>query len=343
MNTESTKPSTLLLILIPIFGIIFAIFLIEVAFRLIYRTPEMIRYPDRPRTYYMPEHADSMRDQNYSSKKEEKSYRIVVVGDSFTFGPYLQFDDTFSKKLERWLNLNKNQPKVEVLSFGFSGSSTKDEVKYVNEAVKYNPDLIILQITLNDAEPHLLSDKEKKELFDATYLESPLFDYWKSLKFILSRVHNTTSYNRYIQYHSGFFKDPDTFSIFDNSIKEIAKIATKHQIKLNAVIFPMFDFPCDDNKYPFLETHQIIESSLSAANIKSLDLRKSYIGIAPDRLQIMPGRDSHPNESAHRIAAEKIMTFLNEEKIIPKDIYPNDTFPRRKNIYERSRKKALKE
>ncbi|MFM1848172.1 MAG: hypothetical protein RL417_1646, partial [Pseudomonadota bacterium] len=131
-------------------GIAAALIVIEVLFRSLYQPP--IRWNDRPRAYFVPENAVVLTDRAYPAKKNPGTVRIAVVGDSFSFAPYMQFDDTFAKRLERWLNLNEKQPKVEVINYGVPRYSTSHEIAVVERALKEEADLIVLQITLNDPE-----------------------------------------------------------------------------------------------------------------------------------------------------------------------------------------------
>ncbi len=108
-------------------GIVLALLLIEIIFRLLpaHSAPQ---WQDRPLAYFYPEGAQTLQDYNHTAKKPAGALRVAVVGDSFTFGPFMQFDDTFPKRMERWLNLNQNQPKVEVINYGVPRYSTYHEV-----------------------------------------------------------------------------------------------------------------------------------------------------------------------------------------------------------------------
>src|SRR5262245_29159034 len=44
-----------------------------------------------------------LRDYEFAEEKPPGTYRIVVVGDSVTFGPGVGLDETFAKRLERKL------------------------------------------------------------------------------------------------------------------------------------------------------------------------------------------------------------------------------------------------
>jgi lysophospholipase L1-like esterase len=249
----------------------------------------------------------------------------VVVGDSFTFGPNMQLVDTFPKKLEQLLNLNKGAPRVEVLNRGVCGASTVVEVENVRDALREQPDLLVLEITLNDAEPRVLSKQEREELFESRWLKWKIFTVWRSLGFIAARFHNSQTVSRYIDYHSKFFKDPKTYEQFDVAIRRIVTQAKEANVPMVAMVFPLFDFPVNA-KYPFAETHEIIARTLTAHGIGVVDLRRAFAEIPPERLQVIPGGDNHPNEIAHRIAAERLLAVIAERGLVPQAALPQRVF-----------------
>jgi hypothetical protein len=244
--------------------------------------------------------------------------------------------DTFPKKLEQMLNLNADAPRVEVLNRGVNGSSTENEVELVKQALKEGPDLLILEITLNDAEPQILTDQERKELFEAPWLRWRIFSTWKSLGLVAQRIHNSQTVRRYIDYHSKFFKDPATRAKFSQSIQRIANQARTARVPLMAVIFPLFDFPIN-RRYPFAEVHTIVEETLRSHGVRAVDLQTAYRGIPPERLQVIPGKDNHPNEIAHRIAAEQLLAVLAQDAVIPDATIPRRVFGDRQGLKTRSR------
>ena len=73
------------------------------------------------------------------------SQRILVLGDSFTFGPYLSNSDTYCGILNSSL---RNQ---SVINAGISGYSIEDERELFESHAKYvGPDIVILQVSDND-------------------------------------------------------------------------------------------------------------------------------------------------------------------------------------------------
>lgn len=75
----------------------------------------------------------------------KKKPRILCLGDSFTFGPYLPNHDTYPGLLQQ------KYPDKEVINAGICGYTITDEVSLLKQRAKYcEPDIIILQALDND-------------------------------------------------------------------------------------------------------------------------------------------------------------------------------------------------
>ncbi len=300
---------------------VIALGMVEGVFRLAVPSVEKPPVSDAPRYDYLPENSYRARDYYYTPKKAPGVFRIIVIGDSFTYGGKMHFDDSFPKRLERMLNLNVNQRKVEVLNWGISGYSTLHEVELVKDAVtQFNPDLVVVQITLNDAEvqpfrvTHKYQNKRGKVI-----LSNPIFKYWKSLGYLVKRIYYTNLNREYVTYHTAAFEDPASWKIFSGAFQQIRQQTSSRSIPLLAVLFPMMSHPFDD-RYPFHALHKKIGDEMAAQEISFIDLFPDFKGRDPVRLQVEPGSDAHPNELAHRFAADRIYTTLANLGWIPKDV-----------------------
>ncbi|MFQ5823656.1 MAG: hypothetical protein ACE5JB_06335 [bacterium] len=90
-----------------------------------------------------------LRDYNYSYRKEKNTYRILMVGDSHTFGWGVKLHDIFSKILERNLNANSKGLKYEVINCGTMGYGTGHQYQFIkNYGYRFSPDLIIIAMDL---------------------------------------------------------------------------------------------------------------------------------------------------------------------------------------------------
>lgn len=86
-----------------------------------------------------------------------------------------------------------------------------------------------------------------------------------------------------------------------------------------------------DESYPFHDVHQKIENLLERQSIPYLDLFEAYKNIPLDRLQLIPHQDFHPNEIAHRIAAEELYAWLSKEEFVPESLITPKLYRQRKN------------
>jgi hypothetical protein len=314
-------------ILVSIFGIIVALVIIEIGFRMFYDfSPRRAQWSDRPDFYFRAEKSSTLQDYYYSPVKPSGTFRIGVAGDSYTFAPYMQFTDTFPKKLEQMLNLNDTPKKAEVINYGVPAYSTSHEVALVERAVNEQADLVLLQVTLNDAElkpyvPTGITADQKDEFGEIVF--SPrteiLVSYWKSLGFVLTRLHNQRTHDNYKNYFISLFENKRGWATFTKSVESIQEICKSKNVELAAVIFPLFGVPLDE-KYPFRELHEKIGKYFAEHGIKTLDLLKSYENLPIERIQVIPGGDRHGNELIHRIAAEKIYSWLESQNLIPTEL-----------------------
>lgn len=95
------------------------------------------------------------REKDFSSPKPQGTYRIMVLGDSFTWGAGLAAQQRYTAIAEKLLNEHFNDRKFEVLNFGIKGASTIKELEILrNFFRKVDPDLIIVGFCLNDPQPN---------------------------------------------------------------------------------------------------------------------------------------------------------------------------------------------
>ncbi len=78
-------------------------------------------------------------NREYAYDKPRGTLRILILGDSYTFGEEVSDEETFSFYLQRMI------PSSEVLNFGVHGYGHDQMLVYLQEeGVKYKPDIVIL-------------------------------------------------------------------------------------------------------------------------------------------------------------------------------------------------------
>jgi len=98
-----------------------------------------------------------LRDEEYPYQKPEGTYRILVLGDSFTYGDGVQRSEAFPEILE---SLLKKHGSFEVINTGVTGYGlTQETLYYETEGYKYEPDLVMLVFFHNDL-TDLVKEKE---------------------------------------------------------------------------------------------------------------------------------------------------------------------------------------
>ncbi len=93
--------------------------------------------------------AYGLRDREYALEKPLGTRRIVVLGDSITFGNHIAQHETYVEQLEA-IYAKKDAP-VEVINLGFGGYDPLQEVATLADVgLQFQPDLVIVGFCVND-------------------------------------------------------------------------------------------------------------------------------------------------------------------------------------------------
>ncbi len=332
--------SILLNLFLTFFSFLVLFIFIEIGFRLLPSKPSDTKsWNDRPSFYFDPEGSIDHRGMNHSAVKPKDTFRIAVVGDSYSFGPFMQYTDTFAYKLGQLLNQNNTTPKVEVINYGISGYSTSHEVELVEKALSEEADLIILQVTLNDTEVKPFRPKgviiatNKYGEVTITPEMNPIISKSKFLSFIATRVYAYKSKFSYQDYFYSLYDERNEkgVNLFKTSIASMKNLTSNKKVPIMGVLFPLFGVTIDKS-YPFTGIHEKIKDIFNKEEIKIVDITDSYTNIPTLRLQVIPGVDFHPNEIGHRIAAESIYSSLIESSLVPMSSKIRHTYKNRNHL-----------
>lgn len=289
-----------------------------------------------PVYFIPPSEQIQLRYKNIEAKKNR--LRIAAFGDSFTQGQGVPAHATWVKQLER------NSSKLEIFASNYGdGGLGVLEISQVMEKHLFDEpfDVVIYGLVLND--PLYLPTPEGIRL-DSDFVNdygddiglyndfilwrTKVFD--NNRNFFLNLIYRASPIGRYFIGQmelrrvtvntEAFYRD-----LFDPSINEeglaktmveiekMQKLAKKKKIPFLVTIFPIFYHTQD--RYPFLEAHKFLKDQLSARGIDVLDLQPSYQGIEDRSLWVHP-TDMHPNDFAHKIAAKKILEWLEKRFLV---------------------------
>jgi lysophospholipase L1-like esterase len=101
------------------------------------------------RPYFLQTNSAGLRNMEEIDENEDV-FRVLVIGDSFTYGLYVHNQETYPARLEEYLNANL-RTEVQVLNAGVPGYTISDELDYLKDkGLALAPDLVVLGIYTND-------------------------------------------------------------------------------------------------------------------------------------------------------------------------------------------------
>ena len=282
-------------------------------------------YDGNPRGYFGKENEIVHSTNSWGFRGKEFSFnktgaiRIAFLGDSFTFGEGVKYEDTYPEKTAELLNRKYGAENIsfESYNFGVGGYNAQQSLFLLeNLVLKTSPDIIVLGYTLNDAEPELfyinpagsvsrrhretgihegLSDQNPPESLPNLRTARAA---WKILK--------SSEISRQTANYYGSLYEPDNpgWKAAEESLKKLGGICEENQVQCFVVIFPVL-YQLNDN-YPFKELHKLVGNEINAGNYTHLaDLFPYLKGRKDTELWVHP-TDQHPNEIVHKIAAEAL-------------------------------------
>ena len=244
---------------------------------------------------------DGLRDREYPVKNGD-NYRIIVLGDSLTFGWGVAEQDTFSNLLEE--NLNKSYP-TEIINFGTGNYNTEQEVNLFKEkGLKYKPDKVVLFYFINDAE----ATPEKSKLWFLGYSEFISF-YWSRVNSLMDKYLSSQSFEEY--YSTLYREDQEGWKNTTSAILELKQLCEKENVQLQVVLLPELH---DTKNQIFREVYDGMANFLGGNNIEYVNLARLFKEQNNEMDLWVSYDDAHPNAIAHKKIAESITEFISERK-----------------------------
>lgn len=248
--------------------------------------------------------SSGLRDKEYCPKSSK--YRIVVFGDSITFGYGVNLAESFPKKLEVLLNRGFSG-KFEIINCGIMGYDTKSEFLLLRELkTKYSPDMVILMYTLNDIFSHpesglLKLPQQGIRLLQKIHNSSYFVQYLRSRIKRFGRLHSIASIEKTYSQNSKLWQDNQDW------IRKIRSLCKEDDIKLIFCIFPYPAYGKDSNTIK--DVCLTVEKFINSENILSLNLSPTLIELNKRGLLTL-GEDPHPNSMCHALIADVIYSFM---------------------------------
>lgn len=235
--------------------------------------------------------SQGFRGKEYDIHKPSDVYRIISLGDSYTFGLCIELNETYPKLLEQKLNQNLNKS-FEVLNFGVPGYNTKQELILLEKiGFNYHPDVIILGIVDDDGIDYdIIYPRESLKRRIRNFLIRQNTGYAMGLSKLMVR---TLESNEFKKYGSELGKN-----LIIDSVKEIIYEIQTRDIDLIILLYEK-GFRKD-----------IIELA-EEFNITVIDMQKVYSSRKIRREDtVLSSEDAHPSKLSNQIISEEVFKVL---------------------------------
>jgi lysophospholipase L1-like esterase len=235
-------------------------------------------------------------------------FRIVALGDSFTFGFRVDGDATYPSVLEARLNEGASDMRFDVLNMGVSGYNTRDEALVLeHKGLSWNPDLVVVGYVLNDPEIGPVQPLTSYFQDPAIWQHFHLARLMVSVKHGLDvRLRGGGDYYRYL--HADGHKQWESVV---GAFADIHQMTAEQQIPVLVVIFP--ERPEKRwGSYLYEDLHQQVAEAARANEFAVIDLLPRFKKHRARRMRVRQS-DSHPSDWGHSVAADAIYQWMTAE------------------------------
>jgi lysophospholipase L1-like esterase len=283
-----------------------------------YRPSSLLGYEHIPNSRTsdgLPINSYGLVGAEYKISKDKGVYRMLVLGDSIAVHAWAC--DFLEKQLNEDDLLGKRY-KFELWNSGVGSYDVRRYALYFkSKGIKYDPDIVVMFLCMNDFELDLniyYRDKNGAIAYNfplsevsKIYAPSPfLLRHSHLYRFVILRINSYLLSRKKAQ---GINKMEENGTYFMGMIKDICE---QNGIPLLAVIFPYLKPLSEYNSWQLEEYNTIIRVA-GDLMVPYIDL---YQYFPPSRLHSLrhvgSGDDIHPNIEGHRIAAEAIYNYMTE-------------------------------
>lgn len=240
-----------------------------------------------------------LRDREIAYQRTPGTSRILMLGDLFTEGWGVPLQDTFSKRVERLYA--QRAIAAEVINAGVGNYNTVMEVNYyLDEGKKYDPDIIVLNFTFNDAEeipPHPA--------------ENPLLRFCYSCVYLAGRsdtlLREASLRSNWKDYYLGLYDDgAPGWRAAKTALAALASEARAHHQKLLVASLPDLH---QLDPYPLQSITALAQQAALADGADFFDVLPALKAEVPAQLWVSP-TDPHPNSRADALIAQALFDKL---------------------------------
>ena len=243
--------------------------------------------------------------------KSADRYRIIVVGDSITWGQGIEDRERFSNLIQDYLG-----NKYEVFNFGLRAHNMPEHLEVLDQALKYQPDFILLQLFINDFETGKMDRPRPFPLLpptiDRTMLSTSITYQLLNTAWVRLQewLHIRDSYVAYMTSNLQDPQAPNAKQAFGD-LEKFFHLAQEAHVQVGAVLFPATDvMGAYGARYSFQFIHDRVREICGEAHVPFVDLYPMFAKLKNARTMWVSPFDPHPNAAANKQASFQIVTEL---------------------------------
>ncbi|MEX1248512.1 MAG: SGNH/GDSL hydrolase family protein [Anaerolineales bacterium] len=270
------------------------------------------------------------REEEIVTPKPADVCRIMVLGDSFTWGVGLPVEERYSNLVEAKLNASFPDQQFEVLNFALSGAATTEERDVLAEYKDLaQPDLVVVGFFYNDPEPPRGSElRSQADPFEKKYGETinAVTGFLKGigLPFMAVKldaaVHSfavraEAAEEWYVIYDAYYDPDSQAWKDFETALADIFSMtqAMGNPMPVFAVLTNEM-FTIDEmlvEKYQYMQRWQRqAEQAALSAGFRTLNYDEEMLSQVTVAALYVNQLDMHPSAKVNQVFAEKLFESL---------------------------------
>jgi lysophospholipase L1-like esterase len=266
-------------------------------------------------------------------------YRILILGDSITFGYALPVEATFSSQLQQLLLREK--PDFEILNFGVGGYDILQEVALLeHRGLKFMPDMVVVGYCLNDAgiasnnlkRITKIQSRQSNILFRSRLFQfaNDRIDRYRTINWmaqqnipeVFSRTYkdridkielNEKELHALIEqvpdiHPSFWYKDLDHIGRTRYAFRHLGELSKRNNFSVLVVVIPWLTGEL--KTYPNKIAHQIVNMEAKRAGFDTIDMTTDFMRTGMKNLKLKDKDMVHPNKKGHALIAHAISKYV---------------------------------
>ncbi len=254
-----------------------------------------------------------LRNQPVTESPADGDFRILAVGDSFTFGQGVKNDETYPRILERLLNERVGAAQCDVVNAGNCGANTANELDFLRyTGFKLQPNLVLVQFYLNDVFP----PRPKRTVVDEV-MEKLTFPARRSyVLFLANDLFRTVRYGGDIKMSAARIveRGGPGWKRCAAGIGGLAALCRENHTPLVMILYPGVSGSDQAERL----IHPAVTAECARNNVPVIDLLGVFDDVPPERRYAHPA-DHHPSAAVHDLVARHIVAELRRHDLLPAD------------------------